>query len=309
MLTSLEFVGSQVLILLIIMCIGFAAAKLRLLTEAGIKSITELMLYIVTPCMLINAFQRQFDMALLRGFLITIVASALIFAIEIVIASLIIKDKDDARRRVLQFAMVFSNCGYMALPLLQALMGSEAVLYGAAYNAVYTVYVWTYGVYLMGGGSEKISLRKALVNPGIIGVTIGLILFFCSVTLPKLIAQPIEYMASLNTPLPMLIIGFYLSSIDFRKVLSTWNERLMMLMRLVVVPLAALGIMYLCGVRGVPLVATVVCTSAPIASTTTMFATKYDREPILASSCVAVSTLISVVTMTLIVSFAMFIGG
>ena len=309
MLTSLKFVGGQVLVLFIIMGLGFLITKLKYLTEAGIKSITNLMLYLITPCMMINAFQRPFDASLLRGFLITAAATLGVFLLEIALALLLIRDKNEARRRVLRFGAVFANCGYMAFPLLQALLGSEAVLYGAAYNAVHTIFLWTYGLALMCNGQEKISVRKALVNPGTVSVVIGLILFFCSVSLPKVLSQPIEMLAGLNAPVPMLIIGYYLANMDFHGVLRTKGEFIMLALRLVIVPLITLGVLYLCGVRGLVLTSTVVCVSAPVATMATMFATKYDSGPEFASGTVAVSTLLSIVTMTLIVGFTSFIGG
>lgn len=308
MLTSLKFTGTQVLVLFILMGVGYVAAKKKWLSEDGIRSVTNLMLYIITPCMMISAFQRPFDPALLKGFLISAAASVGVYVMEIAIASLLIRDRDEARRRTLRFGVVFANCGYMAFPLLDALMGSEAVLYGAAFNAVHVVFLWTYGLSLMCGGKEKISVRKAVINPGTVSAVIGLVLFFCSIELPPLLGQPVEYLAGLNAPVPMLIIGYYLAKLDFHKVLRTGNEYLMLALRLVGIPLLTLGILYLCGVRGFVLTSIVVCVSAPVATMATMFATKYELDPEFASSTVAVSTLISIVTMTLIVGFTGFIS-
>ena len=308
MLESLKFVGAQVLILFILMGVGFACRKLRVLGEGGVKGLTDLMLYLITPCMMLRAFQQSFDRALLRGFLITAAATAVFYVIEIGLAAALLRDKDEARRRVLRFGAVFSNCGYMALPLLQNLWGSEAVLYGAAFNAVHVLFLWTYGLGLMNGGKEKISLKKAVLNPGTISTLLGLLLFFCSVRLPSLIAKPIEYLAALNTPVPMLIIGFYLAGLDWRTVLRSGGEYTMLALRLLIVPAIVLGGLWLCGVRGVLLCANVVCVSAPVATIGTMFATKYGGDPSLSAGMVAVSTVLSVATMTLVVGFASYIA-
>ncbi len=308
MLESLKFVGTQVLILFILMAVGFVCRKLWVLNEGGVKGLTDLMLYLVTPCMMIKAFQQSFDGRLLRGFLITAAATAVLYAVEIGLAVLLLRDRDDARRRVLRFGAVFSNCGYMALPLLQSLWGSEAVLYGAAFNAVHVFYLWTYGLSLMNGGKEKVSLKKAVVNPGTLSTLLGLLLFFCSVRLPPIIAKPVEYVAALNTPVPMLIIGYYLAGLDWHAVLRSGGEYTMLALRLLVVPALMLGGLWLCGVRGVLLCTNVVCISAPVATIGTMFATKYDADPTLSAGMVAVSTVFSVVTMTLVVGFAGYIA-
>ena len=308
MLESLKFVGTQVLILFIIMAVGFVCRKLRVMNESGVKGLTDLMLYLITPCMMIKAFQQSFDRMLLRGFLITAAATTVLFAVEIGLATVLLRDREEARRRTLRFCAVFSNCGYMALPLLQNLWGSEAVLYGAAFNAIHVFYLWTYGLSLMNGGKEKISLKKAVVNPGTLSTLLGLVLLFCSIRLPALIAKPIEYLAALNTPVPMLIIGFYLAGLDWRTVLRSKGEYTMLALRLLIVPALALGGLWLCGVRGVLLCTNVVCVSAPVATIGTMFATKYDADPTLSAGMVAVSTVLSVLTMTLVVGFTSYIA-
>lgn len=308
MLESLQFTGTQVLVLFLLMGVGFLCARKKLLTDGAVKSLTDLMLYIITPCMMISAFQQVYDPRLLRGFLITAAVCAAVYAAEIGLAHLLIREPDQARRRVLRFGAVFPNCGYMALPLLQALFGSEAVLYGAAFNAVNTIYLWTYGLTLMANGKEKIRARTLLLNPNMISIAVGLLLFFGSVRLPTLLGKPIEYIAAMNAPVPMLLIGFYLARLDLRTVLRSRGELLLLALRLLLVPLLTLGVLYLCGVRGTLLTTNVLCVSAPVATMCTMLSTKYDADPVLAAGCVAVSTLLSVVTMTVLVGFTGYIA-
>lgn len=305
MLASFQFVGTQVIILFLLLAVGFACRKLGFLTEPAVRGLTNLMLYVVTPCMLINAFQRPFEISLLRGFLIATAVCIGVHLIVFPLSRLLIRDKDPGRCRVLRFGACFANCGYMGLPLLQALFGSEALFYGAAYNALFTVLTWTHGLAVMcGGGKERISLKKAFINPGTLSVIAGLVLFFASVTLPPLIAKPVEYLASMNVPVPMLIIGYYLGDLDIRAVFAKKNSFVMLAIRLVLMPLITLGGLWLIGIRGTLLVTCVVASATPVATVCTMFATKYDQEPALSAGIVAVSTLCSVVTLTLVVGLA-----
>ena len=308
MIESFKIVGTQVVLLFILMGVGFVCQRLRFLTPGGVKCITELMLYIITPSMLINAFQREFQRELLSGFLISAAAAAVGHVLAILLGFIFIRDRDRARRSVFRFGVIFSNCGYMSLPLQQALIGDEAVFYGASYIAVFNIFLWTYGLALMCNGREKISVKKALLNPGTISVSIGLLLFFCSIRLPGIISKPIEYLSALNTPVPMMIIGYYIACLDFRRVLRSRSEFTTLLLRLVVLPLIMLFGLYLLGVRGSLLVSCVISASAPVAAISTMFATKYDGEAELSAGCVASSTLLSIVTMTLIVGLASWLA-
>ena len=221
---SFQVVGLQVIILFVLMMVGFASNKLKLIDENGIKGITSLMLYIITPCVLINSFQREFDVSLLKGFGISVAAAIILHVAAIFISKLLVHDKDKAKENVLRFGAIFANCGYMSLPLQQAVLGSEAVFYSSSYVAVFNIFTWTYGLGLMCSGREKISVKKAILNPGLISVVIGLVLFFGSVKLPAVLGKPLEYIAALNTPVPMMIIGYYIGNLDFKKVLRSKGE-------------------------------------------------------------------------------------
>ncbi len=308
MLQSFQIVGQQVFILFILMAVGFAARKVKILTEGGIKCITELMLYVVTPCLFINSFQMDYDPSLMRGFFISAAAAIVCHLLAMGLGLLIVRDKDKARRSVFRFGIVFSNCGYMSLPLQQALLGSEAVFYGASYIAAFNIFLWTYGLGLMCNGKERISVKKAIINPGTLSVIVGLLLFFFSIDLPVVIGKPIEYLSALNTPVPMMIIGYHIANLDFRKVLRTKGEFIMLAGRLLIMPILMLGALYLLGIRGTLLVSCVISASAPMAAMGTMFASKYGGEAELSASCVATSTLLSIITMTLIVGFASFVA-
>ena len=308
MLQSFLVVGTQVLILFILIGIGFLGAKKGIIQKAGVSTITEIMLYIVTPCVIIHAFQRDFEQKLLKGFLIAFGAAVLSHILCIILGKLFIHNSDDDKNRLFRFGVIFSNCGFMSLPLLDALLGSEGVFYGASYVAVFNLVLWSYGVMIMDRSKSRLSVKKLILNPGVIPVVIGLIFFFTSFKLPSIIGTPVTYLAALNTPVPMLVIGYNVAGIDLKKAMRDKDEYIMMLLRLLVCPAIILVTMYLFGVRGTLLVACAVSSSAPVAASSTMFTIKFGGNSELSAETVAVSTLLSIVTMTLIVGSAFAIA-
>jgi predicted permease len=298
-------VAQQVLGLFILIGVGVICGKTRMLTQEAVKCCADIVLLLATPCVIIQSFQKEYQPELLVGLGIAALAAIGSHLLGIALAHLLIRDKDDARKRVLRFGTVFSNAGYMAIPLQAALLGQEGVFYGAVYVAVFNLVVWSYGAAMMGDGVKSLSPRKLLLSPGVIGVAIGLTLFLCRITLPSVIAAPIGHLASLNTPVPMLIIGFYLANADLKSALRDRGSYLSIALRLIVIPLLMLGILWLCGVRGTVLVSAVVGASAPVATATTMFATKFGRDPALSVNLVVLSTVLSMLTMPLIIGLAM----
>lgn len=300
-------VATQVLILFILIGVGVLCKKCRILNDTSVKCITDIVLYCVTPCVLIRSFaDTPFSAEKLKELALMLAIVILIHAGMILLSRVLIRDKDDSRQRTLQFAMIFSNAGYMGLPLQQALLGSEGTFFSGMYIAMFNVAVWTYGLYLMSGDKKTVSPKKAILSPGVLGVLIGFVVFLIPLvvprfSLPSILYDPINHLANLNTPLPMLIIGYYLADIDFKSVFKDLKCFYVIGLRLIVMPLLALGILYLCGVRGIMLVSLVISVSTPIAAITTMFAAKYDRYPEVSCNLVSFSTLLSVITMPLIV--------
>ncbi|MGI5897227.1 MAG: AEC family transporter [Oscillospiraceae bacterium] len=308
MVESFFEVASQVFILFLLVAVGVACGKIKMLNHNAVKGIADFVLAFVIPCVIIQSFQREFDASMLAGLGIATLAALAVHGLGILLAHLIFHDKNEARRRVLRFSVVFSNAAYMSLPLQQALLGEDGVFYGAAYVAIFNLLLWSYGLVTMSGDKEALAPKKLIFNPGVVSIVIGLALFLGSVTLPEIIRIPIGHLASLNTPLPMIIVGFYLADAHILKALKDVRAHLCMLLRLIVIPLATLGGLWLCGVRGTLMVSVVVAASAPVAAASTMFSTKFDQDTELSVNLVSISTLFSIITMPLIVSLAQMLA-
>ena len=156
----------------------------------------------------------------------------------------------------------------------------------------------------MSGDKKVLSPKKMLINPGVIGVSIGLIIFLLSIPVPKVIAEPISYIASLNTPLPMLIIGYHLMKSNILEGLKNIKCFFAIGIKLFLFPLLALLVMYLCGVRGTMLISSVISCSAPTAAITTMFSDKYSCDTALSVNMVSISTLLSLISMPILITLA-----
>lgn len=308
MLSSFLTVGEQVLILFVLIAIGFVCGKTKLINEAGSKVMADVVLYFVTPCVIINAFQREFDVTMLIKLIVSAVCSAAILGFSVLVAQLLFKKQERHRACIFKFATVFSNCGYMSLPLQQALLGDEGVFYGATFVAMFNIFVWSYGIITMKGKDEKASGIKILINPGIIGTLIGVVLFLCSIELPSVIAQPVSYMAALNSPVPMLIIGYYLSKANLKKAFTDAWSYVSMGLRLIILPLLTLFVLLLCGIKGPLLVSLTISVSSPVAAITTMMSAKYGHDTELSVSIVSASTLLSLGTMPLIVGLSQYLS-
>lgn len=308
MVQSFSAVSFQVVVLFILIGVGFILTKCSFLTKECVNGLVKVILYSVTPCVIIESFHREFDPDLLKQLGIAVSASFLSHLLNIMLAHLLVREKDRAHRCVYQFGIVFTNCGYMALPLQNALLGSDGVFFGAAYIAVYNLINWTYGIVLLDNEKAKISLSKIFINPGIIGVCIGLFFFLTPFSLPPVLLTPVKLLTALNTPLPMMVIGFYLAGITSFALLKDKGFLAAMILRLIVAPLCTFGVLYLLKIRGPMFVSMVIAAASPVGANTVMFSTMFGKDAAIAGTFVALSTLFSIVTMPIIVAFATFLA-
>lgn len=288
------------MILFLMIATGFVAKKTGVVTHETGKGLSAILLKITSPFLIIASFQVPFSRQMLSGAGIVFLFAICIHLISIVIGGLLYRRYPAASRRVLQFGAVYSNCGFMGIPVLQGLYGATGVFYAAIYNAVFNLFVWTHGVLLFTGkGGAKISW-KTLTNPGIISVVIGMILFIFSIRLPAPVFKALDLIGSITTPLAMLVIGSLLADVRSAELLSDGSVYYVGAVRLLVLPLLALVVLKLIGIHGILLGSCVLMIAMPIAANTALFAELYDGDASLASRCVAVSTLFSMITLPLI---------
>ena len=304
----LTTVFSQVLILMIMIAAGFVAAKAGIMTSEGSKCCTDIALIIATPCVIIKSLIREYSKEIMKSLAFAIFITLLVQVLMIVLSRIILHSKDKARERVLRFGTIFANCGFMSLPLQQVILGADGTLYGSAYVIMFNLVIWSYGVYSISGDKKYISPKKLFINPGIIGLSIGLVIFIFSIPIPKILYSAIDYMSALYTPLPMLIIGYPLAQNNPLTAFKDAKCLVAVLIRMIFYPIAVIGFLYLIGVRGTQLVSVIISVSAPVAAITTMFSSKYGADTPLSVDMVSLSTVAAAVTMPLVITLAQLLA-
>ena len=313
MLDSLSLVSKQVGVLFVLMVVGFLCNRRKLLNAVAIKGVTELLVLIVTPCVIVHSFiQQKFAPSLLGDLGWALAMSVFAHAVGAAIAFLCLHDRNPNRGGVLRFATIFSNAGFMGIPLEYALLGADGVFFGAMYVVVFNLVCWSLGVAVMCRGMKNVGLRALFVNAGTVGVALGLPFFLFSLNLPEVVGRPVAMLADLNTPLAMIMVGWYLAETDFRPVLRCGAAYGVAALRLVAVPLvviAAFACVRACvpALNSVMAVAISTAAAAPTAALTTVIAARYDKDVSTATSLVSGTTLLSILTMPPIVGFALWL--
>ncbi|MBQ7295685.1 MAG: AEC family transporter [Clostridia bacterium] len=302
-LSNLFTAATNVAVLYIMVAVGFISDKVGIFTEETAKKVVTFLLYVVASCTLVNSFIKiDATPDTVSKFFTAFGLSVATHTIAILLNTLTFRNKKDERNPVYKFASIYGNVAFMALPLAQAVLGDEGVLYCAGGAVVFNLFTFTHGVKLMSRQGEKLDIKKIIVNPGVIAVVIGLPIFLSGIEVPYLISQPIESLAALNSPVAMLVFGTYLSRTDLKSMLFDKKIYLTAAMKLLVLPLICIGVYYLCGLRGAVLTASIITASVPSANNTFMFSSIYGRDAALASKTVALVSFLSIITMPVMIA-------
>jgi len=301
--------ATQVVIMFGLIAFGWLAFRLRLVGAEAAKGMTNLLLYLISPAVIIQAFQRPFDAEKLRtvGWVFLLDVGA--FLISIALAHVLFPRRlvaDDSKRRVLRFGLIYTNAGFLAIPLAQALLGDDGVFYAVAYLAVFNIFVWTHGVNQF-GRDDTPWLRRVgtmLGNPNIIAIVVGLVLFVTSVRLPSPLFDVLGYLSGMNTPLSMIVIGVTLAEYSLRTVFTDGLVWWGTVARNLLVPLIFVGLLWMLPLDHAARMSMLISISAPVGATLVIFSVKHGRHPEFASRLLSVSTLVSVLTLPAVIYLA-----
>ena len=286
----------QVLSLFLLILSGFAAAKLRILDDRGLKGLNALVLNFAQPAMIIFKLQRETDPQLITELVWVFVLTCATIALAGMIAFQLFAREPAQRRAVLTNLAMVSNCGFMGYPVITAALGPEALIYAVVFVAAFNLMSWTLGAFYY-GGPKAMQPKKLLRNPSLIAIACGLTLFLTGWRLPDFLNNALDMMGSVTTPVAMFVIGARL--ISLRPTHLTDVKLLIVCgLRLVVFP-AMILLLFLTPLPPMVVKSVFVCTAMPCAALTAMQSELYDCDRELASRGVALSTALSMATVPL----------
>ena len=271
--------AKQVFELFILILSGVVIGKIKMVNEEGKGMLSNLLIYFVVPFMIINSYMSGYNAEILKN-----MGRTFLMKNEV--------------RGIIRFATTFSNAAYMGFPLIQAMYGSEGVLYASVYVTVFNILLWTVGiVYVSESMSFKELLKKIVTCPPIISVAVGLVIFLARIPVADVLKDTFNVVGGMNTPLSMIITGITISQFPLLSILKDKRVYFTVILRMFIIPVICTLVMYLIHARGMVAVITIILEACPCAAITTLFAIKFGHDQKLAVGAVTLSTLISIITL------------
>lgn len=291
----------QVVIMFLLAGIGALMFRSGKISLEGSKSIGSILVNLSLPAVIINGFLVERTPERITGLLLSALLAAVTLALAILAAWVCFRKDPMA-----QFAAAFSNPGFFGIPIILSCLDNGAIFYIAAYVAFLNLLQWSYGVSLLTGATENITPKRLLTAPFVIAIEIGAFFFLTGFPVPGILAKTVTHLANLNTPLAMFATGVYLAQTDPKKMVRRAVLYKISVVKLLVVPLLAMVMLALLPKAYFDLKLTLLIAAAcPTGTNIAVYAQLHDRDFGYAVETVAVTTILSLLTLPLVTQLAM----
>ena len=291
----------QIAIMALLVLVGIYLSRRGFLSEQGTRDLGAILIRVIIPVVIVKSFITPFSAQRLQQLGLSFLLALLSYVLAMAISWLVF----GKRRRIENFAASFCNAGFIGIPLAQAVIGEDGVFFIASSIALLNLFQWTYGVYIMTDNRDAISAKTIAKNPVVIAIVLGLLLFLTRLNVPSVVVSTLGYIAGMNTPVAMILLGTYMARLPIRQILLEKRAYLCVLLRLAVIPLVTLLVFRLLPVGEREVLLTVFLAAAtPVGANICVFAQQNNCDYELSVVTVCLSTLLSAVTVPLLVSAA-----
>ena len=287
----------QNLTMMLYMLIGLALFKANLVTLRGSSEIGKILIYVTIPASILKPYMLDFSMEKLKGLLLAFGAAALTLLIASAVSALIFKSRSDIR----YFGCIFSNAGFIGIPLAQMTLGDEAVFYIAAYVVLVNLTQQSFGIWILTKDRKYISPKKMFTTPAMFAFGAALLLFFLPIQVPQVFNTVISGLSAMNGPLAMMLIGGYLSQVSPKELLGDKYTYMCICVRLLLIPLITVFTLMIIPSRHLMLrFAILLAAAAPVGSNAAVFAQLYGNDYKGGVKDVCMTTIASILTLPLV---------
>lgn len=295
----------KIALLFVFLLIGFISVKTKLVKSSDSSALSKILLYILTPAIVLEAFDVDMTPDIMKGFLLSFAAA---FAAHIVMLIIDFVYRKTLRPGIVERACaMYSNCGNLLIPIVVSVLGKEWVIYSSGFLCVQLFFVWTHALSLY-SGEKTFNLKKIFGNVVLISVIVGAILALAGIRLPEFVKGVTGPLSDMVGPISMFICGMIATEVRPKEILRDKRLYTVILIRMVITPVICLFLLRaLLGFINIPnaekvLLITYLAIIAPTGASAVQFAQIYDREPDFAVSVNIITTLLCIATMPIFVA-------
>ena len=304
--------ASKLASMLLMVAVGFFVVRIGVMKAADSATISKLTVYVLTPCLIVHAFQIELTELRLKGFVASVAFFTASYLAWILVSTLLAKPL--GLTRIDRCTLIFTNVGNLTLPIIGMVLGEEMTFYVGCLQLPFNLFMWTYGLLtIQGEHGGGVDFKKIFLNSNMVALYIGLAFLVTGLRLPDIIDTTMSSFSSMVGPASMLAAGMVLAGMDLKRIFTSVKAYFIQFGRLVIFPLIAIALLFASRIftrfpeLAPILMAVFVGLAAPSASTVAQLAIVYDDEPENANAYNVISLVLCVVTIPIMVGVYRFV--
>jgi predicted permease len=289
---------NSILLMACLMGMGYYLRKKTVLNDEAETSLTFILVNVTTPAMIINTLTIDFSVEQFKTGAILFVIAVLFDILLVILGKLTVgRISDKEKRTIFKFGIVMLNGGFMGYPIVNQMFGAEGMFYATMFHTPNIIFMWTYGMSLLiGKEKDKPRYKQMFLNPGVVAVYVGFLLYFTQVPIPTFAKSLLELLTNVTTVLAMIIIGSKIETIGIREAFSDKDSYYASFVRLILSPIAMLIVLKFLNFSDMVEQVYIIYAALPVAALMPILARKYNRDDAYASKIVVITHLISLIT-------------
>ncbi len=294
----------QMLALLVMIAAGVIAAKGKMLDTHTNAKMSTMIVNIFNPMLILSSAAGAVGQVPLQRILL-VFGIALGMFLFFILAGMVLTrffSKDPIQRKIYQLMFVFSNLGFIGIPVVSSVLGAEYVVYVSQFLLIYNLVFYTYGRTLMRGRFNLAALRS-LINPGNIACVLAMVLVLANIQLPGFLHTAVDYLGGAASPLALVSVGFTLANANVKEIFGDKKLYLFTLIKLLVLPVILLPLLRLLPVDDGLAAVCLVMFGMPVGSMPLMLITERGLDGRTCTAAVIMSTILCVFTVPILMSF------
>ena len=299
----------QMMILFFVMLVGWIARRQGIIDEHAGKKLSSIVVNIANPAMILSGVMGENTISKAQYFRTMGIAIGMYVVLLILAAFLpkVLRIENKSQKGIYKLMLIFSNIGFMGFPIISAAYGKEALLYATLFILPYNVLIYTYGIYIIkpdgekdgpkGGGKQ---ILRRICNIGVLSCLMAILIYLSGFKTPDMIVSVMDMLGGLTAPLSMLVIGASFYQMDFKALFTDVRLLVFTGIKLLLVPVAGIFLLRQYVSEPMLLGVCLVMLSTPVGSMNAMLAQEYGGDTVLPSRGVAITTLLSVITIPIV---------
>ena len=300
---STLIVLQQMIMIALLVAIGMFLTKQDYIDTAMSSKLSAIVLDVCCPAMILSSVLSGDISAthsqIIWSFIVCVVIYAFLIVLGLVLPKILFIPQE--KRRFYNVMTIYGNIGFIGIPFTKAVLGEDAMLYCVVMNLLFMILVYTHGNRIILGRKGLTDL-KSIVNVGTVSCVLALIIFWFNIKLPTVLTGTIDYVGQATTFLSMILLGVSLSRVSLLKILSQVRMYPYMIIRLIIIPLVVGFVLHALNMPDLMVTTCTLLTALPAANMPMIMAEKDGQDTYVISGGIAMSTILSLVTITIVMS-------